>query len=72
MGFSFFYQLAFLTPGNKPSLAIFLKQTLQIPKSLYTDFGLPQIEHLVYALEENLGFLLALAIIDFFAIMLSL
>ena len=32
--FKGYYQLAFVTPGNKPWCAIFLRQILQRPKSL--------------------------------------
>ena len=44
------YQLAFVTPGNKPWWAIFLKQILQRPKSLWKPWGLPQMLHLLWSL----------------------
>ena len=44
------YQLALVTPGNNPWWAIFLKQILQRPKSLWKPWGRPQILHLLCSL----------------------
>jgi hypothetical protein len=41
------YQLAFLTPGIRPLLAISLKVTLEIPKVLMYPLGLPVNLHLL-------------------------
>ena len=47
------------------------KQIRQMPYLRSTACGLPQMEHLVYALVENFAGLCCLFIIDFFAILLS-
>ena len=49
------YQLAFVTPGNKPWCAIFLKQILQRPKSLWYPCGLPQMLHLLCNLTAGIS-----------------
>jgi len=41
------YRLAFLSHMIVPSLAYFLRQTLQMPKSLTYDFDLPHNLHLL-------------------------
>jgi len=41
---SAYYQLDFLTPGNKPLTALSLKQSLQRPKNLIKARGRPQTE----------------------------
>jgi len=62
-----YYQLAFLTPGIIPSPAFFLKQILHIPNLLKKPRGRPHRGQRLYFRVENLGFLFAFAINDFFA-----
>lgn len=42
-----YYQLDFLSPMIRPSLANVLRQTLQMPKSLIYAWDLPQTLHLL-------------------------
>jgi hypothetical protein len=56
-----------MTPGMSPREAMFLKQILQIPNFLKKALLLPQIGHLLYRREENLGVLCAFAIKAFLA-----
>ena len=63
------YQLDFLMPGIKASLAISLKQIRHNPNSLIYPRGLPQRKQRLTILVENFGFLFALAIKDFLAIL---
>jgi len=63
-----FYQEDFLIPGMSPSFASSLKQIRQTPKSRMKPFLRPQRKQRRTILDENLGFLFALAITDVFAI----
>lgn len=65
------YQLDFRTPGISPLYARLRKQIRHTPYLRSTACGLPQMEHLVYALVEYLGVLCCLLIIDFFAMFVS-
>ena len=63
------YQLDFLTPGIKAWLAISLKQMRHSPNSLIYPRFLPQRKQRLRILVENFGFLFALAINDFLAML---
>jgi hypothetical protein len=66
-----YYQLAFLTPGIKPSSANFRKQIRQIPNLRYTARGRPQILHRRTSRVLYFGVSLALAIFDLLAMHVS-
>jgi len=63
-----FYQLAFLTPGNKPLRALCLKHKRHKPKNLINPRGRPQTEQRFTCLVLYFGFLFDLAIFDLSAI----
>ena len=52
-------------PGISPFNAISLKHILHNPNFLIYPSALPQLKHLLYALDENLGVFLDLTIKDF-------
>jgi hypothetical protein len=71
MGFVSFagsYQLAFLTPGIKPSSANLRKQIRQIPNFRYTARDRPHNLQRDSRRDEYFGVLSALAILDLLAI----
>jgi hypothetical protein len=64
------YQLDFVTPGNCPKPALILKQMRQMPNFLMYPLDLPQIAQRFRCRTLNFGGRFALAIQDFFAILL--
>jgi hypothetical protein len=62
-----FYQLDLVTPGNKPSDAIFRKQIRHKPNFRKKALGRPQTGQRLYARTWNLGLRFAFAIKDFLA-----
>jgi len=56
------YQLALVTPGNRPLDAIFRKHILQMPNCLINALGLPHSGHLLYLRTANFGFLFAFSL----------
>jgi hypothetical protein len=61
------YQLDLTTPGSSPRSAMCRKQMRQIPNFRKKALGRPHKGQRLYARTLNFGFLLALAISDFFA-----
>jgi len=63
-----YYQLAFFIPGTWPVLASSLKQIRQRSNWRIYPCFLPHLQQRLTILVENLGFFLARASTDFFAI----
>lgn len=70
MLYAYIYQLDFDTPGISPFDANSLKQIRQRLNFLMYALGRPQTLHRRIIRDEYFGFLLALTIIDFLAILL--